>query len=86
MVDHQEILSAVAIVRHGSRTDDIQEFDRQSPRRSNAILFEGALRVRETDDGVVCATGLPKYSMLEIGWNIIRDAELRGDAPVALAC
>jgi hypothetical protein len=63
MVDHQEILSAVAITRYGSRADDIQELDGQTPRGSAAIVFEGSLRVREPHEGAETVARLAKYSM-----------------------
>jgi hypothetical protein len=63
MVDHHEILSAVAIIRHGSRTDDIQKLDGQTTRGSGPVLLEGSLRVREPDDGAEGTTKLAKYSM-----------------------
>src|SRR6266446_7171027 len=45
MVDHQEILSAVAVAKHGPSASDIQEFDRQTTGGSDAVLLDRAVRV-----------------------------------------
>src|SRR5450432_1864035 len=58
MVDHQEILSAVAITHHGSHTCDIQKLDRHAARSSGPVLLHGSLRVREPDDGAEDAAWL----------------------------
>src|ERR1017187_3255070 len=79
MIHHQKILGAVAVTGYGPRTGDIQKLDPHAARGSRAVLLEGALRVRQPDDGAEGSARLAKYSMPQVGWNILSDAKLRSN-------
>jgi hypothetical protein len=63
MIDHYEILGAIAVAWNGPGPGDIQKLDRQSSGGSYAVLLDCALRVGKSHDGAEYPTGLAEYSM-----------------------
>jgi len=80
VVDHQEVLSRVAVVRDGALAGHVQKLDRESTGRSHAVFFKRALSVGEPDDGVKEAAWFLEHAVPQACRYRVGDAELRGDA------